>query len=353
LHIESYSNMKKILAIVGARPQFIKHAPVEKALSGEFLIPSIHTGQHYDENMSRVFFEQLNMNPPTYMLQTGGGNHGVQTGKMMVEIEPILEAEKPDAVLIYGDANSALAGSLVASKLKIPVIHIESGLRSFNKNMPEEINRIVADHLSAVLFAPSDEAVNNLKNEGITKNVFKAGDVMCDMLKLAGQFIAPKTSDAYYYATIHRPYNTDNINRLSDILNHLNQLDKEVVFAIHPRTSSIIEKNKIDISSFTNIRFIPPVSYFDNISYLQYCSALITDSGGMQKEAYILKKKCITIRSETEWTETLQNGWNHLLFDDLSPLNTLVHSTPGEHNENLYGNGKAAYEILNVLKAIL
>jgi UDP-GlcNAc3NAcA epimerase len=345
--------MKKILTIIGARPQFIKHAPVEKVLAQYYQTPSIHTGQHYDSNMSQVFFEQLNLNKPTYMLNVGSGNHGVQTGKMMMAIEPIVEKEKPHAVLIYGDTNSTLAGALVVAKLHIPIIHVEAGLRSFNRAMPEEINRIVADQLSDVLFAPSDDAIKNLKHEGIVKNVYKIGDVMCDMLHIAKKYVSPKVDVDYYYATIHRPYNTDNIERLTEILAQFNNLDKKVIFAIHPRTHTILHQNKIDIQTYSNIEIIPPTAYFDNISYLNYCSALITDSGGMQKEAYILKKKCVTIRSETEWIETLAFGWNHLLFEDLSDLQSLLKIRPTSHNENLYGNGKAADEIAEILKGII
>jgi len=342
--------MKKILTIIGARPQFIKHAPVERVLKEHFLVPTVHTGQHYDENMSNIFFTQLKMNKPTYLLNVGSGGHGVQTGKMMMDLEPIMIDEKPDAVLIYGDTNSTLAGALVASKLNIPIIHVEAGLRSFNREMPEEINRIVSDHLSEILFAPSDIAIANLTSEGVSKNVFKIGDVMCDILMIADEFTEKKVEFEYYYVTLHRPYNTDNIDRLVYVLSQLNNVGLKVIFSVHPRTRDMLRRNNISLSNFQNIIFQDPVSYFDNVSYLKFSSGLITDSGGMQKEAYILKKKCVTIRTETEWVETLKDGWNHLLFENLEGIIDVLQIEPSAHVKDLYGDGKAAYEILEILK---
>lgn len=344
----------KILSVIGARPQFIKHAPVEKALSNYFSTPSIHTGQHYDKEMSDIFFSQLGIQQPTYMLEIGSANHGEQTGKMMIAIEPILLEEKPDAVLVYGDTNSTLAGALVAAKLHIPVIHIEAGLRSFNREMPEEVNRVMTDHLSSILFAPSDIAIENLKTEGITKNVFKTGDVMCDMIHLVKENLNTKAFDeTYYYATIHRPYNTDEQDRLIKILEAFQSLKYKVKFPAHPRTVAKMKQWGIDKARFNNIEFMRPASYFDNISLLSHCEGLITDSGGMQKEAYILKKKCITIRTETEWVETLNGGWNTLIFENLQDIQVAMEAKPKAYIDNLYGDGKAAYEILEIIKKIL
>ena len=346
--------MKKIIAIIGARPQFIKHAPVEKALSKHFEVISIHTGQHYDKEMSDIFFTQLKIREPKYMLNVQSFSHGVQTGKMMIEIEPIIEREKPDAILVYGDTNSTIAGALIAAKLGIKLIHIEAGLRSFNKSMPEEINRIVTDHLSQILFVPSDTAIQNLKNEGISQNVFRVGDVMCDMLLLAQKTISFKKADTeFYYATIHRPYNTDDEVRLINVITTLNKLDKKVKFTVHPRTSSKLKNMNVNLNDFSNIEFLPPVSYFENIEHLNNCNALITDSGGMQKEAYIFKKKCITIRSETEWIETLEGNWNHLVFDDLIEIQSKLKIIPSNYKQNLYGNGNASEEICNELIKII
>ena len=343
----------KIIAIIGARPQFIKHFAFERACKGNLKLITIHTGQHYDENMSNVFFNQLGMNKPDYMLNIGSGNHGLQTASMMIEIEKIIEVEEPDGMVVYGDTNSTLSGALVASKLNLPVFHIEAGLRSYNKEMPEEINRVLTDHVSDSLFTPSDVAVKNLKKEGIINNIFNVGDIMKDVIfyfkerKLIKKNIVYRE---YYYVTIHRPYNTDSKQRLSYILESLNDLEKKVIMSIHPRTSKLMKFYNINETNYANIKFIQPQSYLDNLSYLFNSSALITDSGGMQKEAYWIRKKCVTIRKETEWIETLINGNNILLFEDLSTLNTILNNNCSNWNEDLYGKGNTSQEIVDILK---
>lgn len=343
--------MKKIIAIIGARPQFIKHFPFEKAAENKLDLITIHTGQHYDNNMSSVFFEQLNMSKPSYMLNNGGGNHGEQTGKMMIDIENIIIKEKPDGVVVYGDTNSTLAGALVASKLHIPTFHIEAGLRSYNKEMPEEINRILTDHVSSMLFVTSQVAIDNLNKEGINKNIVLVGDLMKDIALYAirNDKIKKVSYKSYYYATIHRPYNTDNPKRLLQILNTFDSLSKKVVLAIHPRTLKIVKDNKIDFSKFKNIIIIDPQGYFENLSYINNSNCLITDSGGMQKEAYWLKKKCITIRTETEWTETITLGGNELVFDNLETIQIKIKHSPTSWEETLYGDGFAAEKIVEEL----
>lgn len=338
---------KKIITIIGARPQFIKHAPVELALKDDFTLLTIHTGQHYDQNMSAIFFDELGIQPPNYTLTTGGLSHAKQTGQMMVEIEEIILSEKPDGILVYGDTNSTLAGALVGSKLNIPVFHVEAGLRSYNKSMPEEINRIVTDHVSTLFFIPSDVAKNHLHSEGIVEHVYKVGDVMFDMIQLSiHQHLIKKThlSD-YFYCTLHRPYNVDEMQRLNYLLEQLEKMDKRVVFSRHPRTKQKMFDFKIQDKSYKNITFIQPVSYFENLGYIQNSSGLITDSGGMQKEAYWLRKQCVTIRTETEWTETLVNAWNTLLFDDLHSLNDIFKKSPGTYTESIYGDGGASHKI--------
>jgi UDP-GlcNAc3NAcA epimerase len=346
---------KKIISIVGARPQFIKHAPMQLELQKKFNALTIHTGQHYDENMSAVFFNELNMPKPDFMFDIGGSKpQGEQTGIMMTEIERVCIQEKPDALLVYGDTNSTLAGALVAAKMHIPQIHIEAGLRSYNRDMPEEINRIVADEFAHLLFCPTDNAISNLKKEGIDHNrIFRCGDVMCDMVKL----IEPKTkrlvAESYYFVTIHRPYNTDDNARLQAILEILNRLDKKVVFSIHPRTVSRLTQFGLSTQSFSNILFIPPQSYSDSISYQKYSECVITDSGGIQKEAYILEKQCITLRSETEWTETLQNGWNTLVFEDLNQIESILNRKPTNYIDGIYGHGHAAQEIVQIIEKYL
>jgi len=345
--------MKKVIAIVGARPQFIKHFAFELEAKKVCNLKTIHTGQHFDENMSNVFFKELGMSQPDYLLNLGGGNHGQQTGSMMIEIEKILVHEAPDVVVVYGDTNSTLAGALVASKLHIPVAHIEAGLRSYNKEMPEEINRVLTDHISDLLFVPSEISEGNLKKEGITKNVHLVGDIMKDLvLKAVGNawIVRPETTfESYYYVTLHRPYNTDEKKRLQYVLEKLNQLDKHAIFSIHPRTRNAMKKFDMKEVDFPNITFIDPQSYFINLGYLYYSSGLITDSGGMQKEAYWVQRKCVTIRKETEWLETLSGGANVLLFEDLSNLATSLVEKNIKYDGNLYGGGDTAEIIVQYI----
>ena len=339
----------KIITIIGARPQFIKHFPFEKACEGRLELKTIHTGQHYDVNMSEIFFDQLGMKKPDYILNTGSGNHGAQTASMIVEIEKILMLEKPDGIVVYGDTNSTLAGSLVASKLHIPIFHIEAGLRSFNKKMPEEVNRILTDHVSDLLFIPSDASKANLEKEGIFEGVHVIGDIMKDLVKYVWdkKLIGNQpSSEPYYYVTLHRPYNTDDKERLKYILESLNNLSCKAIMALHPRTKKLMETYGLSPELFSNIDFIEPQSYFDNLTYLSYCNGLITDSGGMQKEAYWLNKKCITIRTETEWIETVNLGGNILIFDDLCEIQKLIDSIGNNWDENLYGDGNAALKIV-------
>ncbi|HDL01196.1 MAG TPA: UDP-N-acetylglucosamine 2-epimerase (non-hydrolyzing) [candidate division Zixibacteria bacterium] len=311
--------MKKIVEIVGARPQFIKLAPLSKEIRKYYHEVIIHTGQHFDNEMSKLFFIDLKIPEPRYNFNINGGHHGEQTGKMLIEIEKVLLEEKPDFVIVFGDTNSTLAGSLAAAKLGIKSIHIEAGLRSFNRSMPEEINRIVSDHTSDYLFAPTKTAYNNLKKEGLDDKTFLTGDIMVDSLLQAvkvgdSSVLKDKYSLAeydYYLCTLHRPYNVDEPKNLQAILTQLGQLSKTVLFPVHPRTNQIIEKNQISISS--NISLIKPLGYLDFVLLQSRSYKIITDSGGIQKEAYILKKPCITLRSETEWIETVELGWNLLI----------------------------------------
>lgn len=312
---------------------------------------TVHTGQHYDSNMSQIFFDELKMSRPDYTLNVGSGNHGEQTGKMMIDIENIVKKTSPDGMVVYGDTNSTLAGALVASKLHIPLFHIEAGLRSYNKKMPEEVNRVLTDHISDLLFVPSDIATENLKKEGVRKGVHLVGDIMKDLVQyvtksdLLKEYV-PKESN-YYYVTIHRPYNTDVKNRLEYILEVLEQLDKKVVFSLHPRTKNLAISYDLNLESYDNIKFIEPQSYFSNLAYLQNSDGLVTDSGGMQKEAYWLNKKCVTIRKETEWKETLDGDANTLLFDDLSEVITELTKSPQSWNRSLYGDGKSGLKMVD------
>lgn len=342
--------MIKIVSVIGARPQFIKAAPVEMAMMNHGGIEhySVHTGQHYDANMSQIFFDELGLQKPYKNLEAGSGSHATQTAAIMVGLEPVLLEIKPDLLLVYGDTNSTIAAALVAAKLHIPVAHVEAGLRSNNKQMPEEINRILTDHASDLLFAPTSAAVSNLNHEGI-HNVIETGDVMMDMVEIAKNKLSGQRTvqGNYIYATLHRPYNTDSEQRLKQILVELNGLKHAVVFSLHPRTRSLmLNEYGINPADYSNITFIDPQGYFENLAYLSHAECLITDSGGMQKEAYFLEKQCITIRSETEWTETLSNNCNTLIWGDLSELGKQIGKSFGPFRKSLYGNGKSAERIV-------
>jgi len=321
----------KILTVVGARPQFIKLAPLSKILRENGISEIIvHTGQHYDENMNDLFFKELEIPEPDYNLGIGSGNHGEQTGRMLIEIEKIMLKEKPDLVIVYGDTNSTLAGALAASKLHIKLAHVEAGLRSFNKRMPEEINRVLTDHVSDILFCPTQTAVENLKNEGITNGVYLVGDVMFDALLHFSKISDMKSNvlerlnikpKEYYLATIHRAENTDNYERLKNILTAFSKMDEMVVFPIHPRTRKMINYYGLDdLLENDNVKVIDPVGYLDMLKLEKNAKAILTDSGGVQKEAFWLKVPCITLRDETEWVETVNLGWNRLVGSDVEKI---------------------------------
>lgn len=343
----------KIISVVGARPQFIKSAPLEIAFRHceNYRLISIHTGQHYDDNMSRIFFDELGLQQPAYQLNVGSGSHGKQTAGMLEKLEEIFIQEKPAMIVVYGDTNSTLAAALAAAKLHIPVAHIEAGLRSYNRTMPEEVNRVLTDHVSELLFVPSQVAVDNLRKEGIAAGVAITGDIMLDILRMSQErnVVKKPVSGSYYYATIHRPYNTDYPERMEEVLSVLNTLDQPVYFSIHPRTSSLLDKQGIDIQKFQNIHFIPPQSYFENLGYLMHATRVITDSGGLQKEAWFVRKPCVTLRPETEWVETLENDWNTLVFDNLNELPQALKVIPGAYRDGVYGDGHAAEKMRDAI----
>ena len=312
--------MKKVVTIVGARPQFIKLAPLSRVLKGNYEQITIHTGQHYDYNMSKLFFDELKIPKPDYNLNISNGNHGSQTGMMMIELEKVLLKEKPNLVIVFGDTNSTIAGAIVATKLHIPVVHIEAGLRSFNNMMPEEINRIATDAISDYLFAPTETAMKHLANAGMSHKSFLTGDIMLDAVNYYSEVASEKSTvlknnnisrDNYALLTLHRPYNVDNKETLCKIIKLLRQQENKIIFPVHPRTKKNL--SLFDIKLPSNVITIDPVGYLDMLSLQKNSLAVITDSGGIQKEAFFLRKKCFTLRPETEWVETTYDKWNILI----------------------------------------
>ncbi len=347
----------KILSVVGARPQFIKAAAVSRELRREHREILVHTGQHYDDNMSKVFFEELAIPVPDYNLGVGSGGHGAQTGLILTRIEETLIAEKPDWVLVYGDTNSTLAGALAAAKLNIGVAHVEAGLRSFNRTMPEEINRVLTDHLSRLLFCPSRPAADNLAREGIVEGVHIVGDVMMEALRSTSERAGLHSKilerlglkeRKFLLATIHRAENSDDKERLGRILAALDAIDETVVFPVHPRTRGAMESS--GYSPAPNVRLIDPVGYLDMVRLEHSARMILTDSGGIQKEAYWLGVPCITFRDETEWVETVKAGWNIIVGADTEKIVYHVRNfSPPPSRPLLYGDGKATSRIINIL----
>lgn len=344
----------KILTVVGARPQFIKAAAVSRAFKNRqgFHEVLVHTGQHFDAGMSDVFFDELDIPAPTHNLEVRGGSHGLMTGRMLEGIEKVILEEQPDIVLVYGDTNSTLAGALAAAKLHIPVAHVEAGLRSFNRRMPEELNRIMADHVSSLLFCPTQSAVDNLAHEGITEGVHKVGDVMFDATRFAKEKAKNSSSiinrldlavGSYAVATVHRAENTNTKQNLEAVLNWLKERAKErpVILPLHPRTRKAAEGFGLD---FEGLTLCEPVGYLDMASLMDGAAEVYTDSGGLQKEAYFYKKNCVTLRDETEWVETIDCGWNRLWkVTDFQPRRAITE----------YGDGDASDTIIDIIEQYL
>lgn len=344
----------KILSVVGARPQFIKAAPVSRVLRRTNVEVLVHTGQHYDDNMSDVFFRELDIPEPDINLGVGSGPHGAQTGGMMAGLEKVAQEVKPDWVLVYGDTNSTLAAALVAAKLHIPLAHVEAGLRSFDRRMPEEINRVLADHVSDLLLCPTETAAQNLAREGIERGVHVVGDVMYDAflfnLEAARKHdgVVKKlglASDTFALATLHRAENTDDPERLRSILHGIDQSGLEVVLPLHPRTRARLEG-----ALPGRIRVLDPVGYLDMLALEEAASVIVTDSGGVQKEAYFLAKPCVTLRDSTEWTETVLAGWNVLVGWDSDRIAEAIGTfRPKGPRPDLFGDGHAAEKIGELL----
>ncbi len=353
----------KVLSIVGARPQFIKAAPVSRVLRERHREVLVHTGQHYDAGMSAVFFEELAIPAPDVNLNIGSGSHGQQTGRMLMAIEEVMLAEKPDWVLVYGDTNSTLAGALAAVKLCLPVAHVEAGLRSFNRTMPEEHNRVLTDHCADLLFCPTQTAVDLLAREGLTRGVHRVGDVMVDALRghaklarerstiLQAMDLTPK---GYLLATVHRPYNTDVPENLRNILDAFADIcrlsGQPLVLPLHPRTRKVLDE--LDLRPPAAVRVIDPVGYLDMLALEQSARLILTDSGGVQKEAYCLAVPCITLRPETEWIETVETGWNVVVHADRAAIvhAALERSWPSIEPPPVFGDGHAAERIVALLE---
>jgi UDP-GlcNAc3NAcA epimerase len=324
----------KVLSVVGARPQFIKAALLSEELARRnWQECLVNTGQHYDYKMSKVFFDELGIKDPEYNLEVGSASHAVQTALMMQRLEPVVLAEKPDWVIVFGDTNTTLAGALVAAKLKIPLAHVEAGLRSFDKSMPEEINRIVTDHVSQLLLAPTQRAADNLHREGIVAGVAVVGDLMIDLVHRAAASVRgrplpsciPFAAGTYGLATVHRASNTDDVGAFRRILDGISRLPFPVVFPVHPRTAPLVE----DLPEPPrNILFCEPLSYLDMVAAEMHARVILTDSGGVQKEAYVLGVPCVTLRNTTEWTETLEDGWNVLAGTDPNAITAAVERSP-------------------------
>lgn len=351
--------MKRVTTIIGARPQFIKAAAVSRRFAALEGVSEgiVHTGQHYDANMSGVFFDELEIPRPKHNLGIGGGSHGVMTGRQLEAIEAVLLAEKPDWVLVYGDTNSTLAGALAAVKLHIPVAHVEAGLRSFNRRMPEEINRVLTDHAADRLFAPTETAMQNLRNEGLPQErLHLVGDVMYDAsLYYRDRARMPRWFEKlgvapgeFVLATVHRAENTDDLQRLQGIMNGLAEAGRPVVLPLHPRTRERLDRMRIDRQQ--NLHFVEPAGYLEMVWLEANCHCVATDSGGVQKEAYFFAKPCVTLRDETEWVELVENGWNAIVGADSKAISSAIANAkaPSVRSE-LYGAGDAAVKIVEAL----
>lgn len=356
--------MIKVVTVIGARPQFIKAAAISRVVGEHFADQIketiVHTGQHYDENMSQVFFDELDIPRPGYNLEIAGGSHGLMTGRMLEAIEQVLLAEKPDWVLIYGDTNSTLAGALAAAKLHIPIAHVEAGLRSFNMRMPEEVNRIVADRLSTLLFCPTDVAVKNLENEGVTRGVENVGDVMYDVALFYRERARQQSrildnlslaEGGFALATCHRAENTDDPARLGEVVAALAELSGklDVVLPLHPRTRKLLSDTGL-AGKLGKVKVVDPIPFLDMVALEQSAKLILTDSGGVQKEAFFYGVPCITMRDETEWVETVALGWNRLVGASKAAIGSAVTACLTDSLPSIpaspYGDGHAAHKIV-------
>jgi UDP-GlcNAc3NAcA epimerase len=349
----------KVLSVVGARPQFVKAAVLSRELRKRHTEVLVHTGQHYDDLMSDVFFRELGLPPPDINLGVGSASHAVQTARAMEGLESVVQAQAPHLVIVYGDTNSTLAGALVAAKLNLPLAHVEAGLRSYNRTMPEEINRVVTDHVATYLLCPTETAVACLAREGITAGVCLVGDLMYDSLLAALPYVKETEAEVlarhgveaggYYLATIHRPSNTDDPAALNRILDGLGRLELPVVWPVHPRTKSALVAMRTEAPA--SIRLVEPVGYMEMVALERYARAILTDSGGVQREAYFLAVPCVTLREESEWPETLASGWNVLAGADPEKIAAAAaRHRPQNEPPPSFGDGDAAVKIVEALE---
>ena len=351
----------KIISVIGARPQFIKAVLVSQEIRKSYNEILVHTGQHYDDNMSRVFFEELDIPEPDYNLETGSDTHARQTGKIMMKIEEIYESEKPELVLVYGDTNSTIAAALAAVKLHIPIAHVEAGPRMNDKNIPEEVNRILTDHISDLLFAPTKTSVDNLHREGLNQGIYLTGDVMLD------SFIHFKKMNAdnieilhkynlnpgqYFLATVHRARNTDIEENLQNIVDALCHISEKIIIPLHPRTTKYLKQFGLyqKLNEVPNLIISDPVGYIDSIILTSNAKKILTDSGGLQKEAYFARVPCITLDESTGWTETVEDNWNVLVGSDKNKiLDAVENFSPKREQRNVFGDGKAAEKMVSII----
>lgn len=357
----------KIATILGARPQFIKAALLSQELRKNHEELIIHTGQHYDVQLSDIFFEEMSIPFPDYNLEVGSGSHAYQTAQIMIKLEKLLIAEEPDLVLLYGDTNSTLAGALTASKLQIPIAHVEAGPRMYDKSVPEEVNRIVTDHLSEILFAPTQKSLENLQNEGLNEGIYLTGDIMFDNYRYFSNLANRKSNilkklnlagEKYILATVHRARNTDSNENLKAICDSFKIIAENLtlVLPLHPRTETYLKKYDLydDLDVEPNIKMVRPLSYFDMLILTKNAHRIVTDSGGLQKEAYFAKVPCITLDSSTGWSETVEDGWNILaddgrIFDGKHIADLVAGFQPVNKQNNSFGDGNSRKKMLEVL----
>ena len=350
--------LMRILSVVGARPQFVKLAPLSRLLRAQATETIVHSGQHYDAGLSDILFDELGLPPPDHNLGIGSGPHGEQTGAMLAALERTLFEVEPDVVIVFGDTNTTLAGALAAAKLPIPIAHVEAGLRSRDRTMPEETNRVLVDHMSALLFVPGEQARRNLLAEGITEGVHVVGDIMLDAVLQHAELAQARSTvierlgladDSYIVATIHRAANTDTPERLRAVMGAFGCLEDQVILPLHPRTKASLHRYGVALPH--NVRSTAPVGYLDMLRLVAGARCVITDSGGLQKEAFYLRRPCLTLREETEWPETVQAGWNRLVSPDPVDLRTSLEVMSGDLPEppELYGDGRTAERIVRLI----